>query len=105
MKLFWRRLVNWLAIVMGALTIGFCLLLWRDDRRYEDFWSCKNLSQSRAAVRAGPAGVGQDRSTGTTSADNRVIDDCMQKRGHSFNASSRAGQCANERDNLCYSVL
>jgi hypothetical protein len=102
MKLFWRRLVNWLAIVMGVLTLGFCVLLWSDDRRYEDFWSCKNQSQVGTAVRAGPAGVAQDLST---SAGNLLIDDCMLKRGHSFNASSRAGQCANERDNLCYSVL
>jgi hypothetical protein len=105
MKLFWRRLVNWLTIVIGALTVGFCVLLWRDDRRYEDFWSCKNQSQVRADVRAGPAGVDQDSSKRTTSAGNLLIDDCMVKRGHSFNASSRAGQCANDRDNLCYSLL
>jgi hypothetical protein len=105
MKLFWRRFVNWLAILMGALMVGFCVLLWKDDRRYEDFWSCKSQSQVRADVRAGFAGVTRDRSTRTTSADNLVIDDCMMKRGHTFNAGSRAGRCANERDNLCYSVL
>jgi hypothetical protein len=100
MRLFWRRLVNWLAIVMGALTVGFCVLLWRDDRRYEDFWTCKNQSQVQTDGRDD-----QDRSARATSADNLLIDECMVKRGHSFNAGSRAGKCANERDNLCYSVL
>jgi hypothetical protein len=105
MKLFWRRLVNWLAIVMGALTVGFCVLLWRDDRRYEDFWSCKNQSHVRTDLRAGPPGSDQNISARTTPADNLLIDDCMVKRGHSINDGLRTGKCANERDNLCYSVL
>jgi hypothetical protein len=106
MKLFWRRFVNWVAIVIGAMTLGFCVLLWRDDRRYDDFWSCKNESQARAAgVRSDSSGDDRDRSTRAISAENLLIDDCMVKRGHSFNAGSRMGRCGNERDNLCYSVL
>ena len=105
MNSFWRRFVNWLAIVIGATTLGLCVLLWRDDRRYEDFWSCKNESELRTEVRTDPSGEDRNRSARAIPAENLLIDDCMAKRGHSFSASSRMGRCNNERDNLCYSVL
>lgn len=101
MKIFWRRFVNWLAIAMGALTVGFCVLLWKDDRRYEDFWSCQDQSQVRTDPKSAPAAAQQQRMP----ADSRLIDACMVKRGHSFDNGARNGRCAYERDNLCYSVL
>jgi hypothetical protein len=105
MKLFWRRFVNWVAIVIGVMTLGFCVLLWRDDRRYEDFWSCKNESQARTQGRSNSSGGDRDHSIRPISAENHLIDDCMVKRGHAFRAGARLGRCDNERDNICYSVL